>query len=373
MGDRDYYEVLGVSRDASEDEIKRAYRRLAKQYHPDVNKAPDAEEKFKEIQRAYEVLSDPDKRANYDRFGQAGVDGTGFGTGGFADFGFGGFSDIGDIFEQFFGFGTSTRTKTGPRKGDDIRIQMKISFEEAVFGAEKEINIQRDEECTRCAGTGARSRDDIVSCPRCKGRGVISSIQTTILGKVQTQSECPDCRGTGKYIKNKCTECGGLGKVHKNSTIKFRIPEGIDDGQQIRLAGKGNAGINGGPSGDLYIYFTVTPHEYFKREGNDIYFELPITFSQAALGAEVEIPTIHGDVKLTIPAGTQSGTKFKLKNKGVKSLRTNLYGDQYVTVRVVTPKNLTAKQRALFEELAKIENTNDTIIERLRNVFKKKQ
>lgn len=374
MSERDYYEVLGVDKNASEDEIKRAYRKLAKQYHPDINKAPDAEEKFKEIQKAYEVLSDPDKRANYDRFGHAGVDGSSFGTGGFSDFGFGGFGDIGDIFEQFFGgFGTSTKTRSGPRKGDDIRIQMKISFEEAVYGTEKEINIQRDEECTRCAGTGARSREDIVSCPKCKGKGVISSIQQTILGRVQTQRECPDCRGTGKFIRNKCTECGGLGKVHKTSSIKVKIPEGIDDGQQIRLTGRGNAGVNGGPSGDLYIYFNVTPHEFFQREGNDIFFELPITFSQAALGAEMEIPTIHGDVKFTIPAGTQSGTKFKLKNKGVKSLRTNLYGDQYVTVKVVTPRNLNQKQKALFEELAKIENTNDTIFDRIKNVFKRKQ
>lgn len=374
MAKRDYYEVLGVSKSASDLEIKRAYRKLAKQYHPDVSKEENAEEKFKEVQEAYDVLSDADKRANYDRFGHAGVDGHGFGQGGFGDFGFGGFSDVGDIFEQFFGgFGsTSSRRQTGPRKGEDIRIQMTISFEEACFGAEKDITLQREEECTRCAGSGAKSKSDISTCSRCNGRGVITTTQQTILGRVQTQHECPDCRGTGKIIKQRCTECGGLGKIRGTSTIKVKIPEGINDGQQIRLTGKGNAGVNGGAPGDLYIYFNVKPDEFFQREGNDIYCELPITFSQAALGAEIEIPTIHGKVILTIPAGTQSQTRFKLKNKGVKSIRTGRYGDQYVIVKVVTPKNLTQKQRALFEELSKIESDNDSLFDKIKNVFKRK-
>lgn len=369
MSKRDYYDVLGVSKSASLDEIKRAYRRLAKKYHPDVNKEPGAEEKFKEVQEAYDVLSDEDKRANYDRFGHAGVDSQGFG--GFGDFG--GFSDLGDIFEQFFGgFTSSHRRHSGPRKGEDIRMQMTIDFEEACFGVEKEINLQREDECTRCAGTGARNKSDITTCSRCGGHGVVTSTQQTILGRVQTQHECPDCRGSGKIIKHKCTECGGIGKIRGTSKIKVKVPEGIDNGQQIRLAGRGNTGINGGPAGDLYIYFNVKPHEFFQREGNDIYFELPVTFSQAALGAELEIPTIHGNVIMTIPPGTQSQTRFKLKNKGVKSIQTGRYGDQYVIVKVITPKNLTARQRALFEELSSIETDNDTIFDRIKNVFKKK-
>ena len=370
MSKKDYYDVLGVAKGAQEDEIKRQYRKLAKKYHPDVNKEPGAEDKFKEVQEAYDVLSDVDKRANYDRFGHAGVDGQGFGQG-FGDFG--GFGDVGDIFEQFFGGfgGSSSRRSTGPRKGEDIRIQMTISFEEACFGTEKEINLQRDEECTRCAGTGARSKSDVTTCSRCKGRGVVSSVQQTILGRVQTQHECADCHGTGKVIKQKCNECGGIGKTRRSSVIKIKIPEGINDGQQIRLSGKGNAGINGGPTGDLYVYFNVKPDEFFQRDGNDIYCELPVTFSQAALGADIEIPTIHGNVVLTVPAGTQSQTKFKLKNKGVKSLRSGNYGDQYVIVKVITPKNLTSKQRALFEELAKIETDNDTLFDKIKNVFRR--
>ncbi len=374
MSQKDYYDILNVGKSANDDEIKRAYRKLAKQYHPDVNKEPGSEEKFKEVQKAYEVLSDADKRAAYDRFGHAGVDGVGsggFGQGGFGDFG--GFGDVGDIFEQFFGgFGGSSRKNSGPRKGEDIRIQMTITFEEACFGVQKEIKLQREEECTRCGGTGAKSKNDVTTCSRCKGRGVVTSVQQSILGRVQTQHECPDCHGSGKKIKNKCSECGGIGKKRQSSTIKVKIPEGIDDGQQIRLSGKGNAGVNGGPVGDLYIYFNVTPDDFFVREGNNIYCELPITFSQAALGAEIEIPTIHGKVKLNIPSGTQSQTKFKLKNKGVKSLRNNYLGDQYVIVKIITPKNLNSKQKALFEELSTIESTNDdTIFEKIKNVFKR--
>ncbi|QVK19450.1 molecular chaperone DnaJ [Mycoplasmatota bacterium] len=372
MSQKDYYDILGVGKSATDDEIKRAYRKLAKKYHPDVNQEAGAEEKFKEVQKAYEVLSDANNRANYDRFGHAGVDGQGFGQGDFG--GFGGFGDVGDIFEQFFGGfggGGSSRRSNGPRKGEDIRIKMTITFEEACFGAEKEINLQREEECTRCAGTGAKSKNDIKTCSRCKGRGVVSSVQQTILGRVQTQHECPDCHGSGKMIKNKCTECGGIGKKRQTSTIKVKIPEGINDGQQIRLSGKGNAGVNGGPTGDLYIYFNVKADDFFIREGNDIYCELPLTFSQAALGEEIEIPTIHGNVKLTIPAGTQSQTKFKLKHKGVKSLRSGIKGDQYVIVKVVTPRNLTAKQKALFEELSTIESDNDTLFDKIKNVFKR--
>lgn len=371
MSQRDYYEILGLNKDSSQDEIKRAYRKLAKKYHPDVSSEKNAEEKFKEVQKAYEVLSDDDKKAAYDRFGHAGVDGSssGFGAGGF-----GGFSDVSDIFEQFFGggfSGGSSRKNTGPRKGEDIRIKMTISFEEAVFGTSKEINISRDEECTRCGGTGAKSRSDISTCSKCNGHGVVNTVQSTILGRVQTQSVCPVCGGKGKVIKNKCTECRGEGKKRNTSKIKISIPEGIDDGQQIRLSGKGNAGVNGGPTGDLYVYFNVKQDDFFIREENNIYCELPITFSQAALGAEVEIPTIHGKVKFTIPSGTQSTTKFKLRNKGVKSLRSNSFGDQYVLIKVITPKNLNAKQKALFEELSKIETTNDSLFDKIKNVFKR--
>ncbi len=372
MSQKDFYDILGVGKEATDDEIKRAYRSLAKKYHPDVNKEANAEEKFKEVQQAYEVLSDADKRANYDRFGHAGVNGQGINQGGFGDFG--GFGDVGDIFEQFFGGfgGGSSRKSNGPRKGEDIRIQMTISFEEACFGVEKEINLQREEECTRCGGTGAKSKSDIKTCSRCNGRGVVASVQQTILGRVQTQHECPDCHGTGKIIKNKCSECGGVGKKRQTTTLKVKVPEGINDSQQIRLTGKGNAGANGGPVGDLYVYFNVTPDDFFVRDGNDIYCELPLAFSQAALGADIEIPTIHGAVKLTIPAGTQSQTKFKLKNKGVKSIRNNSYGDQFVIVKVITPRNLNTKQKALFEELATIEsNSDDTLFDKIKNVFKR--
>lgn len=339
MAQRDYYEVLGVNRDATEDEIKRAYRNLAKKYHPDVSKEDNAEEKFKEVQAAYEVLSDVDKRSAYDRFGHAGVNGAA--GGGFGDFGFGG--DVNDIFDQFFGgfgFGGSTGRgrPSGPQKGEDIRVRMTISFEEAIFGADKEVKITRDDECTRCGGSGANSKKDIKTCSRCNGQGVINDVQQTFLGRVQTQRACPTCNGTGKEIKVKCSECNGVGKNRKSSTIKIKVPEGIDDGQQIRINGKGNAGNNGGPSGDLYVYFQITPDDFFVREGNDIYCELPLTFSQAALGDTIEIPTVHGKVKFSIPSGTQSHTKFKLRGKGVKSLRTGNYGDQFVVVKIVTPK-----------------------------------
>jgi len=370
MSKKDVYDLLGVSKSASDDEIKKAYRKLAKQYHPDVNKESGSEEKFKEVQNAYDILSDADKRAAYDRYGHEGVNGQGFGQSGF-----GGFGGVEDIFEQFFGGfgGGSSQRSNGPRKGEDIRIQMTISFEEACFGVEKEINLQREEECIRCGGSGAKTKSDITTCSKCKGRGVVSSVQQTILGRVQTQHECPDCRGTGKAIKNKCTECGGVGKKRQTSTIKVKVPEGINDGQQIRLSGKGNAGTNGGPVGDLYVYFNVSADDFFIREGNDIYCELPITVSQAALGAEIEIPTIHGHVKLTIPAGTQSQTKFKLKNKGVKSIRTGSLGDQFVIVKVITPRNLTAKQKALFEELATIESDNDSLFDKIKSVFKRQK
>jgi molecular chaperone DnaJ len=376
VAERDLYEVLGVGKDAQADEIKRAYRKLAKKYHPDVSKEPDAEERFKEVQKAYDVLTDEDKRAAYDRFGHAGVDGQagGFG-GGFGDFG--GFGDVGEIFEQFFGGGFggggSRRSSNGPRKGEDIRIQMNITFQEAIFGASKEINLTRDEECTRCGGSGANSKSDIKTCTTCKGSGIVNTVQQTILGRVQTQTTCPNCQGSGKEIKHKCTECNGSGKNRKTSTIKVKVPEGIDHGQQIRVSGKGNAGENGGPTGDLYVYFNVERDDFFVRDGNDIYCELPITFSQAALGAEIEIPTVHGKVKFTIPSGTQSNTKFKLKNKGVKSLRTGSYGDQFVIVKLVTPKKLNERQKALFEELQTLENEHedDGFFSKVKNVFKR--
>lgn len=377
MAKRDYYEVLGVSRDASEQEIKKAYRRMAKKYHPDVSSEPDAEEKFKEVQEAYEVLSDADKRAAYDRFGHAGVNGTAGGfDGGFS--GFGGFEDVSDIFDQFFGgfgFGGNRRSQRhGPRKGEDIRIKMTIDFTEAIFGTEKEVRITRDEECVRCGGSGANSKSDIKTCNQCQGSGVINDVQQSFFGHIQTQRTCPTCNGTGKEIRVKCKECQGVGKNRKTSTLKIKVPEGIDDGQQIRISGKGNAGTNGGPSGDLYVYFNVRPDDFFVREGSDIYCELPLTFAQAALGDEIEIPTVHGKVKFNIPSGTQSNTKFKLKNKGVKSLRTGLYGHQYVIVKVMTPEKLTEQEKALFTELRKLEQqrpTENGFFDKVKNVFKR--
>lgn len=357
MANRDYYEVLGVDRNATQEEIKKAYRRLSKKYHPDINKAPDAAEKFKEIQEAYEVLGDEQKRANYDRFGTADPN-QGFGGFG-SDFGgFGGFSDsfgFDDIFETFFGGATRRRSNpNAPRQGADIQYSMTITFEEAVFGKEVDIQIPREEECDTCHGSGAKPGTSPEQCPHCHGTGQISSEQTTPFGRIVNRRVCYHCNGTGQYIRQKCTTCRGTGRVKKRKKIHIKIPAGINDGQQLRVPGQGEPGINGGPPGDLYISFTVKPHDFFERDGDDIYCVIPITFVQAALGDEIEVPTLYGKVKLKIPAGTQSGTKFRLRGKGVKNVRGSGTGDQHITVKVVTPTKLTEKQKQLLREFAVI-------------------
>lgn len=352
MSKRDYYEVLGVSKGATKDEIKKAYRQLSKKYHPDINKEPDADEKFKEVKEAYEVLSDDQKRAHYDQFGHTDPNQGFGGFGGGGDFGgFGGFEDI---FSTFFGGGSRRRDPNAPRQGADLQYTMTISFEEAVFGKETDIEIPREETCDTCKGSGAKPGTKPETCKHCKGSGQINVEQNTPFGKIVNRRTCHYCHGTGKEIKEKCTTCGGTGSVKKRRKIHVKIPAGIDDGQQLRVAGQGEPGVNGGPSGDLYVVFHVRSHEFFERDGDDIYCEMPITFVQAALGDEVEVPTLHGKVKLKIPAGTQTGTKFRLKGKGVPNVRGYGVGDQHIIVKIITPTKLSENQKQLLREFAEI-------------------
>lgn len=371
---RDYYEVLGVSRNASQDEIKRAFRRLARQYHPDVNKSPDAEERFKEINEAYEVLSDPEKRAAYDRFGHAATQGAGFG--GFSDFGdFGGFSSI---FEDLFGgFGMRTSAaRQAPVRGADLRVDVRLTFEEAVFGCVKEVEVPRTETCPRCNGTGAEPGTSPIRCPQCNGLGEIQRRQQNpFFGTIVTRTTCPRCEGTGEVVTTPCTECHGNKRVRRLRRIEVEIPPGVDDGTQIRLAGEGEAGLRGGPPGNLYVVLSVAPHPIFKRRDADILLELPINIVQAALGAEIDVPTLDGPVKLRIPPGTQHGRVFRLREKGVPYLRRRGRGDQLVSVRVVVPTDLTEEQKALLQKLGETLGTenlgkeNRTIFDRIVDAF----
>jgi molecular chaperone DnaJ len=377
MAKRDYYEILGVSKNATKEEIKKAYRKLSKKYHPDVNKEPDAAEKFKEIKEAYEVLSDDQKRAHYDQFGHADPN-QGFGGFRSDDFDFGGFSSFGgfeDIFNTFFG-GGRRRNPNAPRAGADLQYTMTLTFEEAAFGKETDIEIPSEETCNTCHGTGAKPGTKPETCPHCHGAGQISTEQSTPFGRIVNRRTCPYCGGTGQYIKEKCTTCGGTGRVKRRKKIHVKIPAGIDDGQQLRVAGQGEPGINGGPPGDLYIVFHVEPHEFFERDGDDIYCEVPLTFAQAALGDEIEVPTLHGKVKLKIPAGTQTGTRFRLKGKGVPNVRGYGYGDQHVIVRVVTPTKLTEKQKQLLREFDQLGGSSmhhephDRFFDKVKKAFK---
>ncbi|AAK79254.1 molecular chaperone DnaJ [Clostridium acetobutylicum] len=348
MANKDYYEVLGLEKGASDDEIKKAFRKLAIKYHPDKNRGnKEAEEKFKEINEAYQVLSDPDKKANYDRFGTADFNG----GGGFGDFsgGFGDFGDLGDIFNSFFGGGfsggSSRARKDAPQRGNDMEYSISLTFEEAVFGVEKSINITRSENCETCGGTGAKKGTSPKTCDKCGGTGTIRVQRNTPLGSFVTQSSCDKCGGRGTIISDPCHECHGAGHVRKKRKISVKIPAGVDTGNVIPLRGQGEHGKNGGPAGDLYISIKVTPHKKFKREGFDIYIDTHISFPKAALGTDMTVPTIDGDVKYTIPAGTQSGTVFRLKGKGVQRVNGGGRGNQYVKVIVDTPKALNDKQR----------------------------
>ena len=372
MAKRDYYEVLGLSKGATEQEIKRAHRQLAKKYHPDVNTEEGAEEKFKEIQEAYEVLNDPEKKSTYDQFGHAGMEGMGgHGFGGFGG-GFGGFEDIfSGMFGGGGGFGFGGgRNATAPRRGSNLEKVLDITFEEAAFGVTKEITVNRDEECTKCAGSGARSKDDVKTCTECSGSGRVMGVQNTILGRIQTQITCPTCNGRGKEIANKCDSCHGHGIKNKTKNIEVKIPAGVNHGQQIRLSGQGEAGRNGGTAGDLYVTFRVQPHDFFTREDYHLHCEVPITFSQATLGADIEVPTLDGKISLKIPSGTQPGTEFRIRGKGVKQIGRESYGDLYVKAKVAVPKKVNSRQKALLEEFDSLEDKTGTLWERFKKAFK---
>lgn len=344
---KDYYEVLGVSRDATSEEIKKAFRRLAFEYHPDRNREDGAEAKFKEVNEAYEVLSDANKRAAYDQFGHSGADGL-FGRG-FEGFDFGGF---GDIFEAFFG-GSGTTTRQTPRQGNDLRYRVSISFEEAALGCEKEIEITRVEVCSTCRGTRSKPGSQPKRCPNCDGSGQVRRVQRSLFGQFINTTVCNHCHGEGRLVTEPCPECKGSGTQKHKRKISVTIPAGVDDGNGVRLSGEGDAGTRGGPAGNLYVVLSVARHEYFEREGDDVLYELPVNFAQAALGIGVEVPTLYGPSKLKIPAGSQSGRVFRLKDKGVNHLHGYGRGDQLVQLRVVTPESLNREQRKLFEELAK--------------------
>ncbi|MGQ9676763.1 MAG: molecular chaperone DnaJ [Chloroflexota bacterium] len=345
---RDYYDVLGVSRGASEDDIRRAFRRLARQYHPDVNKEPGAEARFKEINEAYEVLCDPQKRRNYDVFGHAGTRGFDVGAGGFENFGFE------DIFETFFGMGRATTTRRAPQRGADLRYDLTISFEEAVFGCEKELEIPRWEQCGDCNGTGAEPGSQPTRCPKCNGSGELRHAQRSIFGQFVNITVCDRCHGEGSILTTPCQKCRGTGRVRSTRRIVVTIPAGVDDNARIRLSGEGEMGTRQGPRGDLYVHLNVQPHQFFKRQGNDLICEVPINFTQAALGDVIEIPTVDGPkAKVRIPAGTQSGSVFRVKDKGVPYLGSDGRGSLQVRVTVEIPKTLTEEQRALLVKLSK--------------------
>lgn len=359
---RDYYEVLGVPRTASQEDIKKAYRRLARQYHPDVNPGdPNAEAKFKEINEAYEVLSDPQKRAQYDQFGHAAFDpsaftgGSGAGPdfGGFGDFGsFGNFGGFGDLFEMFFG-GFGRERRQGPERGADLEYGLEISLEEAATGLEKDIEVLREETCSTCGGTGAAPGTRPEACPLCGGTGQVRQERATPFGRMVNITTCPRCHGSGRVINRPCGTCDGSGRVRRARRITVRIPAGVDTGARLRLAGEGEAGRFGGPPGDLYVLITVRPHRIFSRQGDDLFTEVKLNIVQAALGAEIEVPTLEGKAKLTIPEGTQTGTRFRLRGKGMPRLRGHGRGDLHVTVTVETPTQLNEKQRELLRELGK--------------------
>ena len=367
MNKRDYYEVLGVSKSATQDEIKSAFRKLAKKYHPDINKDPDAPEKFKEAEEAYSVLSDETKRRQYDQYGHAAFQGANGGAGyDFSDFDFGDiFSEVfGGNFSGFSGFGGNRTNR--PTKGRDTLTRIKLTFEEAVFGCKKDIDVEVVENCEYCDGEGGTGEK---KCPKCHGSGVVTTEQHTILGSFMTRTTCPDCNGKGKTYENTCTHCHGKGRIKKHKTIEVKIPAGVDNGNQLRIPNKGEAGTNGGPNGDLYLEFAVAKHDIFDRDGQDIYFTLPLTIPEAVLGCKKDIPTLYGKVSLTIPAGTSPNDKMRLKGKGIDDPNSYGKGDMYVILDIKVPTKLTKEQKKLYEELNKIEN-NDSFFKRIKDYLK---
>ena len=382
---KDLYEILGVNKNATDDEIKKAYKKLAKKYHPDLNREDPktAEEKMKEINVAYDILKDPQKRAQYDQFGPGVFTGGGGGagpTGGFdfGDiFGGGGGFDMGDIFEQFFGGARkSANRQTGPERGADLRYDLTINFEDAAFGKEMNIKVPRMEPCEECDGTGAAKGTTPETCPDCKGTGMRQTMTRTAFGVISNARPCERCHGTGKIIKNPCPHCHGNGKVRVERDIKVNIPKGVDNGTRLRIANGGQAGTRGGAAGDLYVYINVKPHPTFTREGVDVYCEVPINFVQAALGATVKAPTLEGLIELKIPEGTQSGAVFRIRGKGIQQLRGEGRGDEFVKVKVLTPKNLSAYQRKLLQDFEKSgsDDTNNpeqkSFVDKLKELFK---
>lgn len=374
---RDYYEVLGVDKGANDDEIKKAYRKAAKKFHPDLHPGDkDAEASFKEASEAYEILSDKDKRARYDQFGHAGVDpnfgagGGNYGGGGFG--GFGDFGDLGDIFGSFFGGGFGggrSSNPNAPKRGNDTSASITLSFEEAAKGCTKKIKVTKIDTCNECNGTGAEKGTDAKTCPTCHGSGQVRITQNTPFGQMQRVGVCDKCRGTGKIIEKPCRACAGKGRVRRTEERTIEIPAGIDDGQIINVRGGGDAGINGGPAGDLRLNVNVRPHPLFERNGFDVFCEVPITFAQAALGAEITVPTLDGKVKFTIHEGTQPGDEFKLKGKGIKRLNYSGYGDEYVKIVLEVPKNLTKEQKDVIKKFE--EKTNDKNYNKRKGFFDK--
>lgn len=367
----DPYETLGLDRNASEDEIRKAYRKLSKKYHPDLNKAPDAEKKFKEVNDAYDILKDPQKKAQYDQFGSTGDQQGGFGSQGFSSDDFGGF---GDIFNSFFGGGASRRDPSAPRQGRDLEYRMHLKFDEAIFGGKQTIRYNRQEQCNTCHGSGAKPGTSPQTCHKCHGTGYIQVSQRTPLGMMRSQQVCDVCGGTGKEILEKCPTCSGRGKITKSHAVEVDIPAGIEDGQRMRLDSQGAAGDNQGPYGDLYVYFDVAPSKDFERDGSTIYSRVMVSFPQAALGDEINVKTVRGSVALTIPAGTQTGTVFRLKGQGAPRLHGGV-GDQKVTVEIVTPKHLNAKQKEALQAYAnlgggKVKEQDRNLFDRMRDKFK---
>lgn len=369
MNKKDYYEILGVSKNATDDEIKSAFRKLAKKYHPDVCKEPDAEAKFKEVQEAYAILSDKEKRSKYDQFGHSAFTNASGGFSGFEGFDFGGMNDIFDDILSGFGFSSSRRSSSTSRTrdGNDILYRMSIDFMEAVNGTTRDIHLDVTEECSECNGKGGF---DFHTCDKCHGSGTIATEQRTLFGSFLTKITCPECKGKGKTYERKCSTCKGTGTIKKNKTITVTIPAGVDDGNRLRLAGKGEAGINGGRQGDLYIEFTVKKHEFYQRKDDDIYVTIPLTIKEAVLGCKKEVPTVYGLVNLTIPDGSQNGDKLRLKGKGIQNVSNKRYGDMYVILNVIIPEKISREQKRIFESLDNNELEKHDAFKKYRNYLK---